>query len=250
MKKGGLVLNVILLVAVAILFYLHFNSNKGNDINTVNETENTIPNSTQNTIGNTINELDSLNKFFALDSNIVAKPIKIAYVDSDSLDSNLKLLKDVETKIIAKEDLIKGKIEGKKKYFEGKFKAKIKNFETLKNKYTIKAPSLTDEQLKSEQEKLYKLQQELQYLEPQYQQELMSFSQELEKEYIILKTEEMKKYYGKVKEYCESIAKRLGFDFILIYQNGGAILYSNESYDISNYVINAINKEYDSKNKK
>jgi len=242
MKKGGLILNVILLLAVAVLFYLHFSSNK------VNNTIVSTPEKTEKEPKTVIE--DSLSQFFALDSNITAKPIKIAYVDSDSLDNNLKLLKDVEAKIIAKENAIKKSIKSKKNFYESKFKSKINAFESLKNKYTIKAPSLTDEQLKQEQEKLYKLQQELQSLEPLYSQKLMEFSQKLEQEYMIIKSDEMRKYYGKVKEYCESIAKKLGFDFILIYQNGGSILYSNSSYDISDYVIKAINKEYDSKNTK
>ena len=241
MKKGGLILNVILLIAVAILFYLHFNTKKTSPI-----VAETIVPSTENLIVPTD---DSINQFFDIDSNLIAKPIKIAYVDSDSLDKNLKLLEDVTEIILAKEAEIKRSIEAKKSYYESKFKSKIESFEKSKNSYTINAPNLTDEQLKTEQEKLYKLQQELQYLEPQYQQELMAFSQGLEQEFIALRANEMKKYYTKVQDYCKSIAKSKGFDFILMYQNGGAILYSNQSYDISDYVIYAINKEYDSKNK-
>ena len=131
-----------------------------------------------------------------------------------------------------------------KKRLENNYKRKISQYEEGKSKYTLNAPSMSDAQLKSEQDKLVKIQQQIMEMEQTLQQSLYQFSQQQEQEYMMVKAAEMEKYYLKVQQFCQSFAQTLGFDFILIYQNGGSILYSNTSYDISNYVVDAINKEY------
>jgi outer membrane protein len=234
MKQLGTILNVILLIAVAVLFYLHFSSGSTQPQGVANVVENEV----------VVVSEDSLTKFMNLDSTIAAKPIKIAYVNNDSLNKNLNMLRDVEDRIAKKEKQLQGNIETKKRSYERNYKSKIDEFESKKNNYTIKAPTLTEAQLEVEQTKLMQLQQELVGMEQTLQQKMYQFSQEQEQEYMIMKSEEMENYYLKVQSFCKSFAKTLGFDFILIYQNGGSILYSNPNYDISNYVVDAINKEY------
>jgi len=234
MKKAGTVLNIVLLIAVAVLFYLHFSSAKVE----------AVPAEVSKNDPVVVME-DSLTKFMSLDSNIAVKPIKIAYVNNDSLNKKLTMLRDVENRIAQKETELQGNIESKKKSYERNYKSKISEFESKKNQYTIKAPTLTDKQLEAEQGKLMELQNEIMQMEQTLQQKMYQFSQEQEQEYMIMKSEEMENYYLKVQSFCQSFAKTLGFDFILIYQSGGSILYSNPNYDISNYVVDAINKEYE-----
>jgi|GEM_PF-5493762 len=234
MKKAGTVLNIVLLIAVAVLFYLHFSSAKVE----------AVPAEVSKNDPVVVVE-DSLTKFMSLDSNIAVKPIKIAYVNNDSLNKKLTMLRDVENRIAQKETELQGNIESKKKSYERNYKSKISEFESKKNQYTIKAPTLTDKQLEAEQGKLMELQNEIMQMEQTLQQKMYQFSQEQEQEYMIMKSEEMENYYLKVQSFCQSFAKTLGFDFILIYQSGGSILYSNPNYDISNYVVDAINKEYE-----
>jgi len=234
MKKAGTVLNIVLLIAVAVLFYLHFSSAKVE----------AVPAEVSKNDPVVVIE-DSLTKFMSLDSNIAVKPIKIAYVNNDSLNKKLTMLRDVENRIAQKETELQGNIESKKKSYERNYKSKISEFESKKNQYTIKAPTLTDKQLEAEQGKLMELQNEIMQMEQTLQQKMYQFSQEQEQEYMIMKSEEMENYYLKVQSFCQSFAKTLGFDFILIYQSGGSILYSNPNYDISNYVVDAINKEYE-----
>ena len=233
MKQAGTALNIVLLIAVAVLFYLHFSSN----------TAEVLPAETTQKEPVVMME-DSLTKFMSLDSNIAAKPIKIAYVNNDSLNKKLSMLRDVENRIAKKEKELQGNIEAKKRTYERNYKSKISEFESKKNQYTIKAPTLTDKQLEAEQGKLMEMQQEIMQMEQTLQQKMYQFSQEQEQDYLMMKSEEMENYYLKVQSFCQSFAKTLGFDFILIYQSGGSILYSNPNYDISNYVVDAINKEY------
>lgn len=235
MNKGLLALNGVLGIAVVILFYLQFSEKP-----TVNAV--VANNTSTNEITNTE---DSLTQFIALDSNISAKPIKIAYVDGDSLDGNLKMLVDVNDEIRNKEEEITNKIVAEKNRYENKYNSKRQNFESKMKSYSASLPSMTDAQAQAGERELQVMQQEIAGLNQVYSQELMMFQQKLEQDFRVFQGEKMTIYYGKVKEYCESIAKRLGFDFILMYQAGGSIIYSNKTYDISKYVIEAINKEYD-----
>lgn len=238
MNKGLLALNGVLGVGVIILFWLHFSSSTAtNSINNTANNDSTLP---------VLN--DSLSQYLNLDSNIAAKPIKIAYVNSDSLDKNLKMLSDVETEIAAKEKELADKIAAEQRRYQSKFESKVKNFEKARKDYALKGPTMTDAQLQEQEKKLQQMQQDIANSEQKYQVELMQFQAKQEEEYVILKAKKMSDYYKKVQGYCESIANRLGFDFILIYQQGGAILYANQLFDISKYVIDAINKEYDDLN--
>ncbi|MEZ7931778.1 MAG: OmpH family outer membrane protein, partial [Flavobacteriales bacterium] len=76
------------------------------------------------------------------------------------------------------------------------------------------------------------------------QQDLLKIDEKQNRDLMLLQQEEMSNYYSKLQGFCQSFAKSLGFDYIMVYQNGGAFLYSNPDYDVSNYVIDAINKEY------
>jgi len=146
-----------------------------------------------------------------------------------------------------KEGELQGKIKNKQAQLENRMKSKFQSYEKKRNEFSIKAPTLTDAQLKTAQQEIMELEQQLAGMDQNLQREMMTYQAQLEEEYIVLKGKKMADYYGKVQEYCQSIANRLGFDFILIYQKGGAILHANNTFDISKYVINAINKEYDAK---
>jgi outer membrane protein len=84
MKNGLLVLNIILLIAVAILFYLQFSSKNSTGTKTANSAK--------------------------LDSNLAATPgaFKIGYFEMDSIENNFDMVKDVKGQLNRKEDSING----------------------------------------------------------------------------------------------------------------------------------------------
>lgn len=240
MNKGLLALNGILGVAVIILFYLHFS---GKEQKSVKPSDGTTDD-----VSTVVTTPDSLNQYLALDSNITAKPIKIAYVDSDSLDKNLKMLKDVEQEIMNKEKQLKGQMQSKQQELENRLKTKYGTYEKKRNEFSLKAPTLTDAQLKTAQQELMEMEQQLAGMDQSLQREMMSYQAQLEKDFMILKAKKMEDYYVKVQGFCKSIANQLGFDYILLYSRGGVMLHANNVFDISKYVVEAINKEYDAKN--
>ena len=238
MKNFSSILNVILVIAVAVLFYLHFSAPKTTVAKTV-ETKNEVASSIE----------DSLTQFMNLDSNISAKPIKIAYVNNDSLTVHLDMLRDVEARIEAKEKMLQAKIQGKQKSYDRQYKKKVEDYKAAETKLMLALPKLTDAQAEQEKAKLIGLQEDIMKLEQTAQQSLYELKKKKKRDFLIMKSKEMSDYYVKLQDFCQSFAKTLGFDFIMIYQEGGAFLYSNPDYDVSNYVIDAINKEY-AQNKK
>jgi outer membrane protein len=83
MNKGLLALNVILLAAVAVLFYLHFNSKKG-----------------------TVTQKKVANK----DSLLAEKPFSVAYFEMDSIQENTQLVKDAMAEMAKKESAINAEL--------------------------------------------------------------------------------------------------------------------------------------------
>lgn len=233
MKNFSSILNLVLLIAVAILFYLHFSTSK-TAVNTVKNSSDVVVDKIE----------DSLTQFMELDSNISAKPIKIAYVNNDSLTVHLDMLRDVEARIEAKEKMLQAKIQGKQKSYDRQYKKKVDDYKAAETKLMLALPKLTDAQAEEEKAKLMGMQESIMKLEQTAQQTLYQLNEEQKRDFLIMKSKEMSDYYTKLQNFCQSFAKTLGFDFIMIYQEGGAFLYSNPEYDVSNYVIDAINKEY------
>ncbi|MEJ7911525.1 MAG: OmpH family outer membrane protein [Chitinophagaceae bacterium] len=94
MKNGMLVLNIFLLVAVGILFYLHFSS-KNNT-------------SSKSTV--------------AQKSNASADPanFKIAYFEMDSLEASFAMVKDVKSELGKREEAVNGELSGLEKKYQNK----------------------------------------------------------------------------------------------------------------------------------
>jgi outer membrane protein len=44
----------------------------------------------------------------------------------------------------------------------------------------------------------------------------------------------------------QEIGKTLGYDYVMSYRVGGAMLYANERHDITNEIIKLLNERYES----
>ncbi|NVO01742.1 MAG: OmpH family outer membrane protein [Bacteroidetes bacterium] len=128
-KKGNinLILNVVLLIAVAVLFFLHFKGKNGGDENV--ETKKNVPTS-------------------------------IAYVNSDSLLNNYEYVKVLKTDLEAKQKSMEGEFSTKQKSFE----YEVTEFQKKVNSNTIsqELAQKTEQQLMQKQQALGELQQKMQ----------------------------------------------------------------------------------------
>jgi outer membrane protein len=93
MKNGILILNVVLLVLVGVLFYLHFSSNTPSSKKTAKNQSTT-----------------------AVDS----KDFKIAYFEMDSVENSFKMVKDVKAELTRKEEAIGTELERLEKTYRNK----------------------------------------------------------------------------------------------------------------------------------
>ncbi len=92
MKNGLLVLNVVLLIAIAVLFYLHFSS------------------------GTPIVKKQATNH----QANSSGSNFKIAYFEMDSLENSFAMVKDVKTELGKKEDAITSELSRLEKNYQNK----------------------------------------------------------------------------------------------------------------------------------
>ncbi|QIL40873.1 OmpH family outer membrane protein [Pedobacter sp. HDW13] len=151
---------------------------------------------------------------------------KIVYVNSDSLLTKYEYFKD-----------LKVKFEGKTKNAQSDMQAKGQAFQREVAQYQQSAQTLSADQRKSTEERLARKQQELQT----YQQ---NAGGALQNEQAV----ENEKLYDKVAAYLKVYAKEKGFKMVLTYSKGNsAILFADESLDVTSEVIKGLNAEYSKK---
>ncbi|MGF1924901.1 MAG: OmpH family outer membrane protein [Bacteroidia bacterium] len=153
----------------------------------------------------------------------VASEEKIVYVNSDSLLTKYEYFKD-----------IKSKMETKGKAAESDMAAKTQAFQREVQQYQQQQNTMAADQRASTEQRLARKQQELQA----YQQNAGSALQnEQAKEQEVL--------YDKVAEYLKNYAKTKGYKMVLTYSKGNsAILFADESLDITSSVIVGLNEAY------
>ncbi|WP_293784924.1 OmpH family outer membrane protein [uncultured Pedobacter sp.] len=151
---------------------------------------------------------------------------KIVYVNSDSLLTKYEYFKD-----------LKVKFEGKTKNAQADMQAKGQAFQREVAQYQQSAQTLSADQRKSTEERLARKQQELQT----YQQNAGGALQNEQ-------AAENEKLYDKVADYLKGYAKQKGYKMVLTYSKGNsAILFADESLDVTSEVIKGLNAEYSKK---
>lgn len=151
---------------------------------------------------------------------------KIVFVNSDSLLTKYDYYKD-----------LKVKFEGKGKRAQDDLKAKGEAFQREVAQYQQTAGSLPADQRKTTEERLARKQQELQT----YQQNAGGALQNEQ-------AAENEKLYDKVAAYLKIYAKEKGYKMVLTYSKGNsAILFADESLDVTSEVIKGLNVDYSKK---
>jgi len=151
---------------------------------------------------------------------------KIVFVNQDSLLTKYEYYKD-----------LKVKFEGKTKNAQSDIQSKGQAFQREVAEYQKNAGTLSADQRKATEERLGRKQQELQT----YQQNAGGALQNEQ-------ATETEKLYDKVADYLKTYAKGKGYKMVLTYSKGNsAILFADESLDVTNEVIKGLNAEYSKK---
>ena len=189
-NNTSLIWNVVLSLAVAVLFFLHFSS-KSSDAGAT------------------------------ADGAVVAGR-RTVYVQVDSLLKNYDFFKDTRKEL-----------ENKNFQLENELTTKGRSLQNEVAFFQQKAQTMTPEQARSTEAQLMKKQQDLVAYRDQSAQAL---GQEEAK-----KNEEL---YKNIRSYIDKYNKENGYEYVLGYSLGGGILFANPSLDVTQKIIDGLNKEY------
>lgn len=151
----------------------------------------------------------------------------IVFINSDTIKENYLFVKEIKEKLKKRYKQMEGVIANKQAELERKEKS-------LQNKMELKIIDRT------EAEKLYANLQieakELYELNDKYTNQLA------EEEYNL-----NIQYMDSVLNYLERFNKNYNYDYILGYTRGSGILFAKDTLDITNQILDALNKEYEAK---
>lgn len=149
--------------------------------------------------------------------------LKVAYVLTDSVIARYTYFKEKS-----------GEITQKGKNFENELGSRAKGFEQEVANFQQTAQAMTPNQARAKQDELVKKEQNLMTYRDNIMQELSG--------------DEAKLYsdvYDQIQVYLTEYAKANNLEMILSYTRGGAIWYSNKALDITDIVVEGINKKYE-----
>jgi outer membrane protein len=159
----------------------------------------------------------------ATGESAVSSKDQIVYVNSDSLLTKYEYFKD-----------LKAKLDSKTKSAQADMGAKTQAFQREVAQYQQNQNTLPADQRAATEQRLARKQQELQA----YQQNAGSA---LQNEQAV----EQEKLYDKVADYLKTYSKNKGYKMVLTYSKGNsAILFADESLDITSEVITGLNEAY------
>lgn len=208
-KKIPVIINVLLIIAVAILYYLHFST-------------------CNSACGSSIEGDSALTSRPNVMSPKEIKASKIVYVNSDVLNEKYDFVRDLTAAAQTKQQRLENAYQTKAQKFQ-------KDYTDLQQKAS--QGLLSENQGIAAQEDLKKRKDELDKMELQ----LQSLVEEIQKS-----NEEVRKT---VVDYVKEYNKTANYNFILTHTDGpgGVLILANDSLDITDEILEGLNAEYKAK---
>ena len=149
--------------------------------------------------------------------------LNIAFVNSDTVSKYYEFAKKIQKTLTTKRSEAEGQI--KSKYFA---------YESLVQEFEKASPIMGDREKMEKAQKIRLLEQEIMQVEQQLSEQVSREELELTQSYIV-----------KTNDYMQEIGKTLGYDYVMSYRVGGAMLYANERHDITTEIIKLLNERYE-----
>ena len=213
--------NVLLIVAVIVLFIMQLNNSEP----AVHH---------EQLIDNPVSEENIHEQVLTKPDSATAKlpefnrGLKIAFVNSDSLNKNYKYYEDAKNEISQELAKVQGRIEGKKNTLMKKYAAleqKAQGGQMWNDEIQAEAAKLQEQEMRLGQE-----------------------AQELQAKLANVEYEVTLKVINETADYLDEIGKELGYDYVLTYAKSNQIIvFANEEFDITDYVTKKLNEAYASK---
>lgn len=161
--------------------------------------------------------------------NIKQQEAKIAYVNFDTLLQNYKFYDDISVEFQSKRDKASKQLETRGQKLES---------EVVSFQRRAQANLLS-------QNEFNRLQQEL----AQKQQDLQVYQQTVSAGLLEEEQAKNKELYDKIHSYLKKYNEAKGFNMIFNYREGDAIWLAEDGLDITNDIVEGLNKEYEAENK-
>ena len=150
--------------------------------------------------------------------------LNIAFVNSDTVSKYYEFAKKIQKTLTTKRSEAEGQI--KSKYFA---------YESLVQEFEKASPIMGDREKMEKAQKIRLLEQEIMQVEQQLSDQVSRQELELTQSYIV-----------KTNDYMQEIGKTLGYDYVMSFRIGGAMLYAKERHDITTEIIKLLNERYES----
>ncbi len=204
-KNTQNIINIVLALAVVVLFILHFTGNSP-ETTTADTTEQ--PAATDTLLKNTSAGSD--------------KPLTVVYVNIDSLHANYLLYEDLINQLRKKQEQYQRELDSKMKAFE----KEVINFQENARFMSQTEGQLKQAELQEKEQKLYEMK--------------MNLEEKFAQEEIALNNKLMKSIY----DYLEEYNKEKQYDYILGHAGLGNILLANKELDITKEIVDGLNAKY------
>ena len=168
------------------------------------------------------NKSESTNADSSAKGGVAASDLKIAFVHTDSVINKYDFFKKKSEEITEK---------GKK--LDSDLQARAKGFEQEVAMFQQTGGNLTQNQIRAKQDELM-----------QKEQNLISYRNNLMQELSADESKLLNEVYEQVQEFMKEYANENGIDLILSHTRGGAIWYGTDAIDVTESVIDGLNKKY------
>ena len=148
------------------------------------------------------------------------KGIRLAYVRIDSLQSQYNYFQELVGELQAEEEKIVVELQRRQQ-----------ELQTNIELYQQEAPKMTARQREANEADLRRVQQNYLQVEQAAQGQMMQRQNDL----TVMMREDM-------NSAIEILKEDLNLDFILLYEEGGQIIYANDEYDITERMVNMLNE--------
>ena len=148
------------------------------------------------------------------------KGIRLAYVRIDSLQSQYNYFQELVGELQAEEEKIVVELQRRQQ-----------ELQTNIELYQQEAPKMTARQREANEADLRRVQQNYLQIEQAAQSQMMQRQNDL----TVMMREDM-------NSAIEILKEDLNLDFILLYEEGGQIIYANDEYDITERMVNMLNE--------
>lgn len=194
MKNLSLILNAVLIVAVGVLYYLHFSSGH------------------------------NTKKSKGSESTQVASGVPIVFINIDTLLNNYEYYADLQDEILNKQSELEAQLNSRTRTYD----KNAKDYQDKVNKGLV-----TRREAAELEQSLYQEQQEILQLRDQ-------LAAELQEEELVRNRRLIENIMVFLKEYN----KDYNYQYIFSNSFGSNILYAGDSLDITNSVLEGLNKQY------